>query len=124
MSEEGETNVAERLMGALISKMESMDASVQLLKVENAELKRMMHDPSAMLRKAGFVAAATQRPQDVVQDGFRGEVDDFILKGQDGSELDVPTTNADFHKMDWSDIHALADQAKDAGAIGNQIGME
>ena len=121
---EGEGNTAERLMGALISKMESMDNNMQVLKAENEELKRMMRNPSAMLRKAGFVSVATQRPEDVLQDGFRGEVDDFILKGQDGTDIDVPTTNADFHKMDWSDIHALADQAKESGAIGQPMGME
>jgi len=121
---EGEGDTAERLMGALISKMESMDNNMQVLKAENEELKRMMRNPSAMLRKAGFVSVTTQRPEDVLQDGFRGEADDFILKGQDGADIGVPTTNADFHKMDWSDIHALADQAKESGAIGQPMGME
>ncbi len=121
---EGEGDTAERLMGALISKMESMDNNMQVLKAENEELRRMMRNPSAMLRKAGFVSVTTQRPEDVLQDGFRGEADDFILKGQDGADIGVPTTNADFHKMDWSDIHALADQAKESGAIGQPMGME
>ena len=35
MSDEGE-NVAEKLMGALITKMESMDEGLQILKAENA----------------------------------------------------------------------------------------
>ncbi len=123
MSEQ-EGNVAERLMSALISKMETMDAGLRDLQAENKELKKMVSNPSAMLRKAGFVSATTQRPQDVVVDGFRGEIEDTILKGQDGSEISMPQTNADFHSMDWSDIHALAEQAKDAGAIGNNTGMD
>ena len=122
MSEEG--NSAEKLMGALISKMESMDAGIQVLKAENEQLKAMMQNPAAILRKAGFVSASTQMPQDVVEDGFRGDVGDYILKGEDGFEMTVPKTNADFHNMDWSDIHALAEQAKSAGAIGNQTGIE
>tara|TARA_R100001509_G_scaffold149810_1_gene108423 strand:- start:1257 stop:1628 length:372 start_codon:yes stop_codon:yes gene_type:complete len=121
---EQEGNVAERLMSALISKMETMDAGLRDLQAENKELKKMVSNPSAMLRKAGFVSATTQRPQDVVVDGFRGEIEDTILKGQDGSEISMPQTNADFHSMDWSDIHALAEQAKDAGAIGNNTGMD
>jgi len=123
MSEE-EGNVAERLMSALISKMETMDAGLRDLQAENRELKKMVQNPSTMLRKAGFVSATTQRPQDVIIDGFRGDIDDTILKGQDGSEISVPQTNAEFHSMDWSDIHALAEQAKEAGAVGNNTGIE
>tara|TARA_Y100001938_G_scaffold149917_1_gene238705 strand:+ start:187 stop:558 length:372 start_codon:yes stop_codon:yes gene_type:complete len=123
MSDERE-NVAERLMGALISKMENMDSNLQLLKAENEQLKRMMDNPAALLRKAGFVSARSQAPEDILPDVFRGEGDDFLLKGEDGQEIRVPQTNADFHTMDWSDIHALADQAKSVGAIGNQTGME
>jgi len=26
--------------------------------------------------------------------------------------------------MDWSEIHALADQAKESGSVGNKLGME
>ncbi len=123
MSDEGE-NVAERLMGALITKMEVMDAGIQTLKAENQQLKKMIQDPAALLKKAGFVSITTQMPSDVTVDGFRGDVDDFILKGEDGEVIDVPTSNADFHKMEWADIHALAEEAKQNGAIGNKIGME
>lgn len=124
MTQERE-NVAERLMSALISKMETMDEGLRGLQVENQQLKKMLSNPSLMLKKAGFVSVKTQRPEDVMVDGFRGEVNDnFVLKAQDGSNLELPTTNADFHKMDWSEIHALADQAKDSGALGNPSGME
>jgi len=118
-------NVAERLMSALITKMETMDAGLKDLQAENRELKKMVANPTLMLRKAGFVSVTTQRPQDVLTDGFRGEVpDSIVLKGQDGSDLSMPQSNADFHSMDWSEIHALADQAKDTGTFGNQMGME
>ena len=123
MSDERE-NVAERLMGALISKMENMDAGLQVLKAENQELKRLMRNPAPLLKRAGFVSASTHRPTDVLDDGFRGDVEDFILKGENGEDISMPTNNADFHNMEWADIHALAEQAKDAGAVGNQIGME
>ena len=123
MNDERE-NVAERLMGALISKMENMDAGLQVLKAENQQLKQMMQNPASLLRKAGFVSVSTQRPTDVIEEGFRGDVEDFILKGEDGEEIQLPTSNVDFHNMEWSDIHTLAEQAKDTGAVGNQIGME
>ena len=123
MSEE-ESDVAERLMGALISKMENMDSELQILKSENAQFRAAINDPSVMLRKAGFVQARTRRPEDVVADPFRGEGDEFILKGYDGEVIAAPENNADFHAMDWADIHQLADQAKSVGAIGNNVGME
>tara|TARA_R100001129_G_C5223543_1_gene220392 strand:+ start:239 stop:610 length:372 start_codon:yes stop_codon:yes gene_type:complete len=123
MSDEGE-NVAEKLMGALITKMESMDEGLQILKAENAELKRAITNPASLLRKAGFVSARNRMPEDVMPDTFRGDSDDVLLKGEDGLPIAVPKTNADFHSMDWADIHALADQAKSEGAIGNEIGMD
>ena len=123
MSDE-ESDVAERLMGALISKMENMDNELQILKSENAQFRAAFNDPAVMLRKAGFVQARTRRPADVVADPFRGEGDEFILKGYDGESIVAPESNADFHAMDWSDIHQLAGQAKSVGAIGNQVGME
>ena len=46
-----------------------------------------------------------------------GGVDEFITEYQENPD-------ADFHSMDWADIHALADQAKSEGAIGNEIGMD
>jgi|TARA_R110002020_G_scaffold15678_1_gene56087 hypothetical protein len=121
---DGESDVAERLMGALISKMENMDNELQILKSENAQFRAAFNDPAVMLRKAGFVQARTRRPADVVADPFRGEGDEFILKGFDGESIVAPESNADFHAMDWSDIHQLAGQAKSVGAIGNQVGME
>ena len=123
MSDERE-GVAERLMSALINKMEAMDAGLNSLRLENQELKKMVANPAAMMKRAGFVSASTDRPHDVIIDGFRGEVGHSILKGQDGLDVSVPKTNADFHKLDWSDIHTLADQAKQVGSVGNNTGIE
>jgi len=123
MSEERE-DVAEKLMGALINKMESMDVGLQLIKAENAELKKVLTNPARLLRKAGFVSTYNKFPEDIMPDVFRGDSEDVLLKGQDGEPMAIPKSNADFHSMDWADIHALADQAKSSGAIGNEIGME
>ena len=123
MSDERES-VAEKLMSALITKMESMDAGLNSLRLENEELRKMVSNPAAMMKRAGFVSVSTDRPHDVIIDGFRGEVGHSILKGQDGLDVSVPKTNADFHKLDWSDIHTLADQAKQVGSVGNNTGIE
>lgn len=124
MSVERESNTAEKLMGALISKMENMDESLQSIKAENRELRKMMNNPAKLLKKAGFVSASTHMPQDVLDDAFRGDVGETILKGMDGQDVSVPKTNIDFHNTEWADIHALADQAKSSGSVGNQLGME
>lgn len=123
MSNERE-EVAEHLMGALISKMENMDESLQLIKAENRQLKRMIDNPVNFFKKAGFIKASTERPHDVMEDGYREDVGQSILKGTDGQSISSPNTNAEFHSMEWDDIHALADQAKSAGSVGNRLGME
>jgi len=125
MSEEGETNTAEQLMGVLISKMESMDNDLAILKQENVRLRKAVSDPSALLRKAGFVRATNRRPEGLLPDEFRSnDANDLFTKSMEEDAISMPESNADFHSMDWADIHALADQAKSSGAIGNQIGME
>ena len=121
MSEEGEQKTAEKLMGALISKMENMDNDLQMLKQENINLRKTVADPMNMLKKAGFVMSKTQRPSGMVPDDFRPIEGDLFTKGDD---LSMPSTNAEFHDMDWADIHALADQAKSTGTLGNNMGME
>ena len=121
MSEEGETNTAEQLMGVLISKMESMDSDLIALKKENYELRKAVSNPSAMLRKAGFVRARNSAPEGMMPDEFRNESNDMIIKGSDGYDIAVPETNADFHNMEWADIHELAERAKSSGAIGNKV---
>lgn len=123
MDDNQEGNVAERLMGVLISKMESMDNDLQSLKTQNAKLRKMVSNPVSMLKKAGFVHARTNAPSDVMADEFRGDGSE-LLKGVEGNEISIPSNNAAFHEMDWGDIHALASQAKSQGSIGNQLGME
>jgi len=117
---EGE-NTAEKLMGALISKMENMDSDLRTLKQENINLRKAIADPMNMLRKAGFVMSKTERPSGMLQDDFRPMGDDMVIKGAD---LDMPSTNEEFHQMEWSEIHALAESAKSAGSTGNNMGME
>ena len=125
MSNEGEANTAEKLMGVLISKMESMDSDLLVLKQENAMLRSAVNNPSALLRKAGFVRANNSVPEGILPDEFRNNSnDDLFTKGMDGENISLPESNVDFHNMEWADIHALADKAKSSGAIGNQIGME
>ena len=121
MTEEGNQTVAEKLMGALITKMENMDSDLKLLKQENQNLRQAIADPMVMLKKAGFVTARTSMPSGVLKDDFRSSGEDMLVK-QDG--LEMPTTNAEFHNMEWSDIHELAEQAKNSGNLGNNIGIE
>ena len=87
-------------------------------------LKEAVSDPMVMLRKAGFVQTKTGRPSDVMDDEFRGDISHEIRKGVDGHSLTVPESNADFHAMDWAEIHELAGHAKTTGAVGNNVGME
>ena len=44
----------ERLMNALINKMETKDNSLGELKFENRELKKMLLNPAQLLKRAGF----------------------------------------------------------------------
>lgn len=120
MSDEGEST-AEKLMGALISKMENMDSDLRTLKQENLNLRKAIADPMNMLRKAGFVMSRTETPTGIPQDDFRPIGDDMLIKGTD---IDMPSTNEEFHQMEWAEIHALAESAKSAGSTGNNMGME
>ena len=107
-----EESVAERLMNALVTKMESMDNDLQVLKSENIQLKQALQNPISMLRKAGFVATMTPLSQDVETDVFRGDIgvgtndDSALLKSQN------EYTNNEIHLMSWEEIHEMAEQAK------------
>lgn len=124
MADDNEGTVAEQLMNALISKMEVMDSNLQVLKAENEVLKGLVGDPAALLKKAGFVSRKTVAPVDVMPDMFRGDSHYDILKNDNGSGIEIPTSNQEFHEMNWDDIHQLAAEAKNAGALGNQTGIE
>tara|TARA_R100000005_G_C4961699_1_gene178092 strand:+ start:642 stop:983 length:342 start_codon:yes stop_codon:yes gene_type:complete len=105
MAEEG----AEQLINTLISKMESMDNDIQAVRAENAVLKKMMENPSTILRKAGFVPYGTPFAEDVEVDAFRRDMDTTLLKGDGGPNLDK-YTNEQVHEMSWDEIHEMADK--------------
>ena len=117
MSEEDEG--AGLLMETLISKMESMDGQLQMLKSENTVMKQILMDPAALSRKAGFVSAATPFAEGMIVDAFRGDSDDdSVMKGEG---LSVPDNNEEFHAMSWDDIHAMADDAKSLGLTDQSV---
>ena len=109
------TDSAETLMNVLISKMESMDNDIHVLKEENRQLKKMVSNPASLMRKMGLISVSTPFSNDVMNDGFRPTEGDAILKGPD--ELDVPISNIEFHNTSWDSIHAMADEAKAAGNV-------
>jgi hypothetical protein len=106
-----EQSDAERLMGVLITKMESMDSDLESLKQENMRLRKMINNPTIMLKKMGMVKATTPFTENVTGDAFRNDMnDDSIMKGVNSS---VPQTNEEFHNMSWEDIHEMAQSAKE-----------
>jgi len=109
-----EQSDAERLMGVLITKMESMDNDLESLKKENMRLRKMINNPTVMLKKMGMVKATTPLTENVMTDAFRNDMnEDSILKGVNSS---VPQTNEEFHNMSWEDIHEMAQSAKQTEA--------
>ena len=104
-----EPSTTERLMNALITKMEGMDTDLQLLKAENRRLRSMFSNPEAMLKKAGFVKTATPFTEDVLPDPFRND-DPILLKNESG--FAIPQSNEEFHSMSWDDIHEMAEGAR------------
>ena len=104
----------ERLMNALISKMETMDADIQGIRAENLILKRALDNPQNILRKAGFVPYVTPLSEDVEVDAFRADVG---TTSTDGSSImkDDPDkfSNTEIHEMTWDEIHDMADQHRE-----------
>ena len=115
-------NAAEKLMSALITKMEQMDNDMQSIREQNLQLRKMMVNPAGLLKRAGFVRANTPAIEDVWGDPLRE--DSALIKGVDdvdfGATFDVPKSNQEFHEMDWSEIHNLANTAKDMGHYENK----
>jgi|TARA_R110002051_G_scaffold269842_1_gene330126 hypothetical protein len=111
-------STSEKLMNTLISKMESMDFDLQLLKAENVHLKQVVNNPLSLLRKAGFVQANTPLSQDISTDVFRG---DITVEGVDGDNLilkdSAEYSNEEIHLMSWEEIHEMAEQTKDTEAV-------
>ena len=106
-----EGNAAEKLIEVLINKMETMDATIESLKIENELIKQNITNPTGLLKKMGFVPMRTPIAEDVRDDIFRGG-GDSILKAVDENGIEIPATNEEFHNMKWEEIHALAESAR------------
>tara|TARA_B100001094_G_scaffold282829_1_gene295172 strand:- start:10538 stop:10876 length:339 start_codon:yes stop_codon:yes gene_type:complete len=106
MSEE---TTEERLVNALITKMESMESDINAVRRENEILKNMMNNPAALLKKSGFVRISTPLSEDVSGDAFRGEEAINLQKSE--GQLDN-YTNEQIHEMSWEEIHDMADNVK------------
>ncbi len=104
-----EPSTTERLMNALITKMEGMDGDLQLLKAENKRLRALYSNPEAMLKKAGFVRTNTPLSEDILPDPFRND-EGLLMKNETGFLM--PQTNEEFHSMSWDDIHEMADASR------------
>ena len=109
-----EPSSTERLMNALITKMEGMDGDLQLLKAENKRLRALYSNPEAMLKKAGFVKTATPLSEDILPDPFRND-EGLLMKNETGFVM--PQSNEEFHSMSWDDIHEMADASKNKEMI-------
>jgi len=107
----GEANNADRLMNVLITKMEDMDGNINALREENLRLRKMVSNPTHMLKKMGLVRSITPLTEDVRDDPFRNDMNpSSIMKGDNSS---VPLTNEAFHDLSWDDIHEMAQNVKD-----------
>lgn len=107
----GEANNADRLMNVLITKMEDMDGNINALREENLRLRKMVSNPTHMLKKMGLVRATTPLTEDVINDPFRNDMNESSIMKGDSSP--VPLTNEAFHELSWDDIHEMADMVKD-----------
>ena len=56
-----ENDNAEHLMNVLITKMESMDSNLNVLKIENQRLQAIVNNPQVMLKKMGLVRTTTPK---------------------------------------------------------------
>ena len=116
MTEERDDNAVMRLMNALITKMETMDSQMHSMRAD-------LRNPDTLLKRAGFVRMQSPSVDDVWGDPLRGDRSGVIEKAGDGSEIDtvnLPSSNEEWHDMDWGDIHALADSA---GAPKDRLGF-
>ena len=107
-----EQDVTERLMNALISKMESMDSDIKSVRAENDQLRKMMSNPATLLKRAGYVRTNTPLSEDMLDDPFR--MDDTVIKseGTVNNQLDS-YTNEEVHEMSWEEIHEMASQHRE-----------
>ena len=107
MSEE---SPVEKLMHALISKMEVMDGNIVAMKQENDRLRAIINNPHALLRKAGLMAVRTPLSEDLSVDPFRADLENnTLLKGE---QAPMYKSNEEIHQMSWEEIHEIAQSAK------------
>ena len=104
----------QKLMSTLITKMESMDSDLQMLKKENARLRAIVSNPVSLMRKSGLVSVTTPFTENVSGDAFRPLGDDGLLMKEESA---IPQTNEEFHNIDWEDIHELVNKHKGTEAI-------
>jgi len=103
------SDIPAQLMDTLITKMESMDKDIQLILIENQQLKKMISNPEHLMKKAGFIPTRTPFAEDLKTDPFRG---DELLKGDSSGDLES-FSNEDIHGMSWEEIHDMADQHRE-----------
>jgi hypothetical protein len=87
-----EQDVTERLMNALISKMESMDSDIRSVRAENDQLRKMMANPATLLKRAGYVRTNTPLSEDMLDDPFR--MDDSVIKSEAAASNQLKSTDA------------------------------
>lgn len=101
----GQSN-AQRLLEALINKMEDMDGRMM-------NMEYQLSTPHNIFKKAGYIAMRTPIAEGHFVDDFRHinevtETSSAIIKAQHGD-----LSNEDIHKMSWEDIHDLASKYDD-----------
>jgi len=96
---ESKSDSAQKLLNALINKMEDMDNRM-------VSMEREMNSPHKILKKAGYVTMRTPMTEISLNDGFRGEVvdDNQIMKAPQKEY-----SNEEIHKMSWEEIHEMAE---------------
>lgn len=107
MSVSDDSSNAMVLMKALITKMESMDAQI-------SSMRKSMDSPEMLLKRAGFVRANTPVNEDVWGDPLRGDREEVISKAAsaiDDAGMSMPSSNEEWHEMDWDEIHRMANTA-------------
>ena len=90
-----------------------MDNNLNVIKAENAALKKLINNPQALLRKMGLVTVTTPLTDDLQIDPFRADLEmgsTELLKGNTGNMTSF--SNEDVHKMSWDEIHDMANDAK------------
>jgi len=106
--EQPQESNAQKLLEALINKMEEMDN--RMMKMEY-----QLDTPHSILRKAGYVAMRTPLAEGHFVDDFRhtnelSETPGALIKS---SQTQEDLSNEDIHKMSWEEIHDMASQYDD-----------